>query len=67
MTGTMSDALKGYARKRDELLARIAQELEADDRVLAAWLAGSFGRGVADAWSDLDLHIAVADDAFTAF
>jgi predicted nucleotidyltransferase len=59
--------LRRYGQARDELLARIIHVLEADARVAAVWLAGSFGRGVEDAWSDLDLHIAVADDALAAF
>jgi predicted nucleotidyltransferase len=60
-------ALAGYGRRRDALLDRITAVLGADPRVRAAWLAGSFGRGQADAWSDLDLHVAVADAALPAF
>ena len=37
------------------LLARLASALERDERVRALWLAGSVGRGVADAGSDLDV------------
>lgn len=39
--------------------ARVA--LEPDKRIVAAWLEGSFARGTADAWSDVDLHVAVPD------
>ncbi len=56
-----------YARRRDDLLERIVEALQADSRVVAAWLSGSFGRGVEDAWSDLDLHVAIEDDALAAF
>lgn len=59
--------LADYEAKRDALLARIADVLTADPGVTAVWLSGSFGRNVADAWSDLDLYIAVDDDAFAAF
>lgn len=59
--------LMSYARNRAELLERIARALQADSRVMAAWLSGSFGRGVEDAWSDLDLHVAVEDDALPEF
>lgn len=59
--------LAAYARHRDDLLERIVETLEADARVVAAWLSGSFGQGVEDAWSDLDLHIAVEDDALPGF
>ena len=38
--------------------------LVADDRVRALWVHGSVGRGEADPSSDLDLILAVADDAF---
>jgi hypothetical protein len=41
--------------------------LDDDPRVLAAWLDGSFGRGVDDAWSDLDLHLVIEDEALDAF
>jgi hypothetical protein len=41
--------------------------LEADERVAAAWLEGSFASGDADAWSDVDLHVAVADDVWDGF
>ena len=44
-----------------------SRTLESDDRILAAWLGGSLASGTADAYSDVDLRIAVADDAFDAF
>ena len=59
--------LEAYGRGRDALLARIRALLQADPRVDAAWLSGSFGRGEADAWSDLDLHVAVRDAELDAF
>jgi len=59
--------LAAYQRTRDDLLAHITATLEADPRVVAAWLSGSFGRGVDDAWSDLDLHLAVADEDYAPF
>ena len=58
--------LSQYAAERDELLLRIQAQLHSEPRVTAAWLWGSHGRGDADAWSDLDLWIAVADDALEA-
>lgn len=42
------------------LATRLAGALGADARVDSAWLAGSFGRGEGDAWSDIDV-IAVVD------
>jgi predicted nucleotidyltransferase len=59
--------LAGLARRRNALLARIREDLDADERVTAAWLEGSFGRGTEDAWSDIDLHVVVRDDALAAW
>ncbi|HEU0164453.1 MAG TPA: aminoglycoside 6-adenylyltransferase, partial [Thermomicrobiales bacterium] len=67
MSEVLPLTLAGYAHRRDALLARIVEVLEADPRVVAAWLSGAHGRGVADAWSDLDLHVAVEDAALAAF
>jgi predicted nucleotidyltransferase len=50
-----------------QLIERATAVLAADDRVLAAWLEGSFARATEDAWSDIDLHIAVAEEDFEAF
>ena len=43
---------------------RIIEVLEADERVLIAWLTGSIGRGTEDDWSDLHLYTAVGDEAY---
>lgn len=59
--------LAQHGRHRDELLRRISRVLAGDPRVVAVWLSGSFGRGQADAWSDLDLHVAVADEQLPSF
>lgn len=48
------------------LLARIREVLAGDPRVLALWLGGSIGRGVADGGSDLDLLVTVSDADFDA-
>jgi predicted nucleotidyltransferase len=48
-------------RDRDRWLRRAVRLLESDESVVAAWLWGSAGRGDADALSDLDLFVAVAD------
>ncbi len=50
-----------YAAVREKLLAEIVASLATDDRFVAAWLTGSFGRGEEDAISDLDLNVVVAD------
>ncbi|MDP8908090.1 MAG: hypothetical protein M3N47_03020 [Chloroflexota bacterium] len=58
--------LQQRQRERDALLRRIEAGLHADQRVVAVWLAGSLGRGDADALSDIDLWIVVGDDAMGA-
>jgi len=50
-----------YVEARNILLERIMANLRGDGRFLAAWLAGSFGRGSQNMLSDLDLHVVVAD------
>lgn len=49
------------------LFRRLVDVAVADERILAVWLGGSLGRGVADAGSDLDVILTVADDAFEEF
>ena len=46
---------------RDELIERLTARLRADDRVQAAWLGGSLGRGTADQFSDVDVIVATDD------
>ena len=53
--------LLAYRNEREARLALIRQMLERDERVAAAWLFGSLGRGNGDAWSDIDIFIALAD------
>ena len=40
---------------------------QADERVVAAFLAGSYARGIVDAYSDLDLCLITTDAAYDAF
>ena len=49
------------------LLDRAREVFAADERVRAMWLHGAVARRAADAGSDLDIDIAVADDAFEDF
>jgi predicted nucleotidyltransferase len=46
---------------------RFVKACLADQRVLAAFLAGSVAKGYADAYSDLDLGIITTEDAFKEF
>lgn len=54
---------EGYGRLFERTLAVLA----ADERVRAVWLSGSVARGDADAASDLDFIVTVADDAHVGF
>lgn len=53
--------LEAYRSGRDVLLECTRQILEQDERLSAAWLFGSLGRDEADALSDLDLFVIIAD------
>ena len=53
----------GYAR----LFERTLAVLGADERVRAVWLSGSVARGDADAGSDLDFIVTVADEDHASF
>jgi Streptomycin adenylyltransferase len=54
--------LSDLALRRNALLRRIVAFLQSDERFVAAWLAGSFGRNEPDDLSDLDLHVVVVDE-----
>ena len=58
--------MEQLALTRNALLARIVSGLRADHRFPAAWLAGSFGRGEEDEYSDLDIVVVVSNDAAEA-
>lgn len=52
---------------RDALLGRILERARADERVLAVLDYGSTSEGRGDAWSDIDLALAIRPDAWDAF
>lgn len=49
--------------EHEALLQQVLTLLQADQRVVAAWLFGSEGRHTADAFSDLDLWVIVKNDS----
>lgn len=53
--------------EQDRFICALATKAEADQRVLAAWLTGSFGKGKADRWSDVDAHLLIDSQAHEAF
>ncbi len=59
----VAEALREYREDRATLLASLTVSLQSDPRICAVWFHGSFGRGEADDVSDLDLWLAVSDEA----
>jgi hypothetical protein len=51
-----SMTLRSDLTSQEAFVARFAAQVGADDRVQAAWLEGCLGRGLADRYSDVDLH-----------
>jgi predicted nucleotidyltransferase len=49
------------------IVDRFVAACQADERVAAAFLVGSYARGTADAYSDLDLYLVTADEAYEDF
>lgn len=60
----MSASQPGPPREHDDVIARLVRSCSADDRIAAVFLGGSHARGEADEYSDLDLCVIVADDAY---
>jgi predicted nucleotidyltransferase len=48
-------------------LNRFVEACQADQRVVAAFLGGSYAKGYADAYSDLDLSVITTDQSFEEF
>lgn len=55
------NVLHTFVARRAALIERIVTTLQHDERFVAAWLTGSFGRGKQDDLSDIDLRVVVAD------
>ena len=51
----------------DEYLTLLERQIENDNRIMAAWLEGSLGRGNADRYSDIDLHLLLTDTGLDSF
>ena len=49
------------------VIDRFVAACQADERVVAAFLVGSYAEGTADAYSDLDLHLITTDEAYDDF
>jgi hypothetical protein len=67
MTFSRPGGLAALPARYGPLFDRAATTFEADPRVRGMWVHGAMARGAADAGSDLDVTVAVADDQFEAF
>ena len=57
----MDLTITDYATARERLLKAIVDSLSSDERCIAAWLSGSFGRDEADEVSDLDVQVVISE------
>ncbi len=62
MIRSSSRLLQEYSHEREILLSQIDMHLQNDPAVLAAWLAGSLGRGEGDELSDIDVWVVVKQE-----
>lgn len=53
--------------QRAAFLSGLTDSVRQDSRLRAAWLEGSLGRGNADRFSDVDLHVLLPEDEVAAF
>ena len=52
---------------QQQLVERVSAALRADDRVRGLWLTGSLGTGRDDRFSDVDMFVAVTEDALEGY
>ncbi|HEY7833957.1 MAG TPA: aminoglycoside 6-adenylyltransferase [Ktedonobacterales bacterium] len=55
------------AEKRQAVIQRFVVACQDDERVVAAFLGGSYAREAADAYSDIDFGLITADEAYDTF
>ena len=60
---SVDDLLQTRRREHEALLKKIQSLLQADQRIVAAWLFGSEGRHTSDVLSDLDVWVIVKDES----
>jgi predicted nucleotidyltransferase len=53
--------------KQRAFVQRFVAACEKDERVVAAFLGGSFASGKADEWSDLDIYVVTTDEGYAGF
>jgi predicted nucleotidyltransferase len=60
---SVDDLLQIRYTEQETLLQQVLRVLQADQRIIAAWLFGSVGRRTSDVFSDLDLWVIVKDES----
>jgi predicted nucleotidyltransferase len=60
----MNPARSLFVQRREELIARLKDQVRSDPRIAALWLQGSLAVGDADSLSDVDAYVAVTDANF---
>ncbi len=53
--------------EQQALLQRFVEACRSDQRIIAAFLGGSFAAGEADQYSDLDIYLVTTDEAYAEF
>lgn len=57
----------GNEMMQESFIQTLTTVSEGDPRIRAAWLGGSFGKDIADGWSDVDAHLLIAPAAIDDF
>ena len=60
---SIDDLLRTRRTEHESLLQQALRTLQADQRIIAAWLFGTEGRHTSDALSDLDVWVIVKDES----
>lgn len=67
----MPDTMPGIEERLPDnhrnVIRRFVAACQADERVVAAFLGGSYAKGTADVYSDLDLYLVTSDGAYQDF
>jgi predicted nucleotidyltransferase len=63
----METPVPSLSAQHRAIVDRFVAACQADERVVAAFLGGSYARGTADVHSDLDLYLITADAAYADF
>ena len=53
--------------EQQAILERFVRACEEDERIVAAFLGGSFATGTADVGSDLDIYLVTSDEEYEGF